>query len=162
MWKLFNKIEERTILLLFLLFTIVITIQVIFRYFISYSLAWSEELARYFFIATVYLGISYVERYDGHLSINILRTNGGKFLGKYLPILVSCISIAISSIVAYWGYNMVLFVYETQELSPSMEIPIAWMYFCIPIGFICMTIHSIANLVTYCKKTFNINSEEGK
>ena len=40
--------------------SVVIVIQVIFRYFISYSLEWPEELGRYLFIASVYIGSSYV------------------------------------------------------------------------------------------------------
>ncbi len=146
MLRFLKNIEEAVSSALLSAMTIVIIVQVIFRYFISYSLAWPEELGRYLFIASVYIGASYVEQHDKHLAITILRTNGGAFLRKWLPIIVRCINIAFSGLMAVWGTQMVLFMYKTNQLAPAIEVPMYIVYASIPLGMAGMVIRSAINL----------------
>lgn len=131
--------------------SVVIVIQVIFRYFISYSLDWPEELGRYLFIASVYIGSSYVEQKERHLSITILRSSGGKWGRDYLPILVQLIVIAFSGLMTIWGMEMVKFVHESQQVAPAIQIPMYLVYTCIPLGMGGMTIRAAVNLYRHCK-----------
>ena len=146
MLRVLKNIEEVVSSSLLGLMTVVIIVQVIFRYFISYSLAWPEELGRYLFIASVYIGSSYVEQHDKHLAITILRTNGGKFLGKWLPVFVHCVTIAFSGLMAVWGTQMVVFMYATNQLAPAIEVPMYFVYASIPLGMAGMGIRAAINL----------------
>ena len=131
--------------------SVVIVIQVIFRYFISYSLDWPEELGRYLFIASVYIGSSYVEQKQRHLSITILRTSGGRWGRDYLPIFVQLIVIAFSGLMTIWGIQMVQFVYESHQVAPAIQIPMYIVYTCIPLGMGGMTIRAAVNLYRNCR-----------
>ena len=131
--------------------TIVIIIQVIFRYFISYSLAWPEELGRYLFIASVYIGSSYAEQEERHLAVTIIRTNCGKWCARYIPIFVQIIMMVFSGTMAVWGYKMVEFMYNSKQLAPAIEIPMYIAYAVIPFGMATMTFRSFVNLVKYIK-----------
>lgn len=139
--------------------SVVIVIQVIFRYFISYSLEWPEELGRYLFIASVYIGSSYVEQKERHLSITILRTSGGRWGRDYLPILVQIIVIAFSALMTIWGISMVQFVHESQQVAPAIQIPMYLVYTCIPLGMGGMTIRAAINLYRHCRRLTSPHSD---
>lgn len=147
MLRFLQNIEEFVSSTLLGVMTVVIIVQVIFRYFISYSLAWPEELGRYLFVASVYIGSSYVEQHDKHLAITILRTNGGAFLRKWLPMVVRCVNIAFSGLMALWGVQMVVFMYKTNQLAPAIEVPMYIVYASIPLGMAGMAVRSAINLV---------------
>ena len=66
MLKLFDKIDENLSAIFLGAMTVITVIQIVFRYFISYSLSWPEELGRYLFIAAVYIGASYAEKENKH------------------------------------------------------------------------------------------------
>ncbi len=136
------------------LMTVVIIIQVIFRYFISYSLAWPEELGRYLFIASVYIGASYAEQEERHLAITVMRTNCGKWCARYIPILVQFVTIAFSLTMAVWGYKMTMFMYNSNQLAPAIQIPMYIAYAVIPFGMAAMAFRAFMNLVKYMKTTF--------
>ncbi len=159
MLRFLQNIEEVVSSTLLGLMTVVIIIQVIFRYFISYSLAWPEELGRYLFIASVYIGSSYVEQHDKHLAITILRTNGGKFLGKWLPVIVPCITVAFSGLMTVWGTQMVIFMYQTNQLAPAIEVPMYIVYASIPLGMAGMAVRGAINLVRNWPKGCSLCSE---
>lgn len=146
MLKILSSLEENVSSWLLGAMTVVITLQVIFRYFVSYSLAWPEELGRYLFIASVYIGASYVEQKDKHLAITILRTNAGAWCKKWIPVIVHCISIMFSVIMTVWGVKMVVFMHATNQFAPAIEVPMYIIYAFIPLGMAGMAIRSAANL----------------
>lgn len=146
MFKIFAHIEEVVSSFFLGLMAIVITTQVIFRYFISYSLAWPEELGRYLFIASVYIGASYVEQNQKHLAITVLCTNGGTWCKKWLPLVAMSISTMFCILMTVWGAQMVLFMYKTGQLAPAIEIPMYIVYLSIPLGMAGMGIRSFINL----------------
>lgn len=146
MFKILDTLEENISSWLLGIMTVVITLQVIFRYFVSYSLAWPEELGRYLFIASVYIGASYVEQKDKHLAITILRTNGGAWCKKWIPIIVHIITIIFSILMTVWGVQMVMFMYATNQLAPAIEVPMYIVYASIPLGMAGMAVRSAINL----------------
>lgn len=158
MFKGFDHIEEVVSSFLLGLMTIVITTQVIFRYCISYSLAWPEELGRYLFIASVYIGSSYVEQKQKHLAITILQTSGGKWCKKWLPIIAHSITSLFCILMTVWGAQMVLFMYNTGQLAPAIEIPMYIAYLSIPLGMAGMTIRSFINLKNQWHQTNTSNN----
>jgi len=50
----------------------IIFLQVIFRYVLHNSLTFSEELARYLFVWTVFMGSAVVARDNGHIVVGAL------------------------------------------------------------------------------------------
>ena len=54
-----------------LLFTLVV-LQVVFRFFIHYSIAWSEELSRFLGVWLVFFGATLAVKEESHLGIDFL------------------------------------------------------------------------------------------
>ena len=145
------SLEESISSALLALMTVTITLQVLFRYVISYSLDWPEELGRYLFIASVYIGSSYAEQKERHLAITILRTSGGKWGARYLPILVQIIVMAFCALMTVWGVQMALFVNDSQQVAPALQIPMFFVYLSIPLGMAGMGIRALVNLLKHCR-----------
>ena len=69
MFHFLDRFEEALSSFLLALMVVTSILQVFFRYCVSYSLDWPEEMGRYLFIALVYIGSGYAERENKHLSI---------------------------------------------------------------------------------------------
>ncbi len=161
MLKILNKFEAVFASSLLAIMAVVTIVQIVFRYFISYSLAWPEELSRFLFVASVYVGSSYAEQENRHLAITILRTSCGKFLARFLPILVQIIVVIFSGAMTLWGYDMVMFMKGTGQLATALDIPMYFVFGALPLGFGCMTIRAFVNLIKYIKNDPSLTAEQG-
>lgn len=155
MLRCINKVEENLSAILLGAMTVITVVQIVFRYFISYSLSWPEELGRYLFIAAVYVGSSYAEKEDKHLAITVLRTNAGKWCARYIPVIAQLINVVFCAVMAWWGVVMTEFVYNSNQLAPAILIPMYFIYAVIPFGMGCMTIRAAVNLVKFTKNAIN-------
>ncbi|MBP3731247.1 MAG: TRAP transporter small permease [Mailhella sp.] len=147
MLKLLDKFEEITASALLAAMSVVIIVQVVFRYFISYSLDWPEELGRFLFIASVFIGTSYAEQKGKHLSVTILRSSGGAWCKKYLKYVAEIITMLFGALMTVWGVKMVFFVESTNQVAPALQFPMWMLYAVVPLGMFCMTIRSFQRLV---------------
>lgn len=100
-------------------------------------------MGRYLFIALVYIGSGYAERENKHLSITILRTSGGAWCAKYLPLLALGVTAAFCGMMTVWGVNMAYFVWQTGQVAPAMQFPMWIVYACLPLGMACMGIRAL-------------------
>ena len=60
--KIDEHLEDILLVTLLSLMSLIIFVQVIMRYLMRNSLSWSEELARYLFIWSIYLAVSYAAK----------------------------------------------------------------------------------------------------
>lgn len=113
---------------------VIISVQVFQRYVLQYSLDWSEELARYFFIWSVYIGCSFATKEDRHLEVTILRQIRGGSFAKPIIVIAYLLTILFCGSVAVWGTQMVIFLAETGQKTQALEISMFWIYIAIPLG----------------------------
>ena len=66
--KIDENLERRIMFLLLAGITLVLGIQIVFRFILNNSLTWSEELARFMFIWSTFLSIGFCLR-EGILSL---------------------------------------------------------------------------------------------
>ena len=143
MFHFLDRFEEALSSFLLALMVVTSILQVFFRYCVSYSLDWPEEMGRYLCIALGYIGSGYAERENKHLSITILRTSGGAWCAKYLPLLALGVTAAFCGMMTVWGVNMAYFVWQTGQVAPAMQFPMWIVYACLPLGMACMGIRAL-------------------
>jgi TRAP-type C4-dicarboxylate transport system permease small subunit len=124
------------------LMAVIIVCQVFFRYVIAYSLDWPEELGRYLFIISVYLGAAYAERYDKHLAITILRESRIQVISRAACLADPFFTVIFSIIMTVWGIQMSIFVYDTQQMAPAMQFPMFYIYTVMPLATFFMGLHA--------------------
>jgi C4-dicarboxylate transporter, DctQ subunit len=138
-----NKFEEIISSCALAAMVIIIILQVFQRYILQHSLDWPEELARYLFVFSVYVGSSYATSEKRHLEVTICRTVFGEKIGHYFTILAYLITIVFCGIMFFWGMMMTQFVADSNQVAPALQFPMWIAYSCIPLGFFLMTIRTI-------------------
>ncbi|MBA7528817.1 hypothetical protein ES705_21007 [subsurface metagenome] len=116
------------------LLTIIIILQVIFRYVLQMPLAWSEEVSRYMMVWLVYLGSILAMMSHSHVRTNLL-TNflRDKIIGrKYINILEKIFSILYMLIIIYSGWLVIPIT--IFQRTPILKIPMGIVYLIIPLS----------------------------
>ncbi len=129
-----DKIEEVVSASCLAGMALIIAIQVFQRYVLQSSLDWSEELARYLFIWSVYVGCSYATQKDRHLEVTILRNVFGPTVAKYVTIAAYICTIGFCLCVTVWGFQMVQFLAGTGQKTPALEVQMYWVFLSVPVG----------------------------
>jgi TRAP-type C4-dicarboxylate transport system permease small subunit len=104
----------------------VIFLQVIFRYVLHNSLTFSEELARYLFVWTVFLGSAVVAKDNGHIVV------GALVQAKYTKIAAYVSTMIFVIILFYQSLRMMRL--SSFQHSPALGISMSWVYLAIPIA----------------------------
>lgn len=114
--------------------TLIIAVQVFQRYVLQSSLDWSEELARYLFIWSVYVGCSFATLADRHLEVTIIRSSFGPKVAKWATVAANLCTLVFCGCVTYWGAQMVYFLASTGQKTPALEIQMYWVFLSLPVG----------------------------
>lgn len=133
--KLFNKFEEKFLAYTFTVMIVIVFAQVVLR-MIGHSNSWSEELARYIYIWECWVGLSYCQRYHGHIRITALLDVFPPAVKKVLEFTVILISGAVAAFLAYLGFQMVDYLFDLGTRSPYIRIPYWIIYTALPAGCI--------------------------
>lgn len=129
--------------------TLVIFLQVIFRYFLMQSLSWSEEVARYLFVWLTFLGASVVARSRSHITVesvvNMVPVNYGR---KAIKILAELLTLAFLYVLLTEGFDASYEIIGLEQVSPSMPwFYIGWVYLAIPIGSLLMGLNIVEQII---------------
>ena len=145
--KFFNNLEEFIVVPLVAAMTVVIVLQVFFRYVMKGSLSWSEELARYLMVWVSFVGASIGVKRSAHVGVELAVSA----LPKNIQKITNYIAIIISIIFCIVVFNASLGILQRQitgnQISPAMRIPMWWVYAAIPVGTFLMTVRFIQVLL---------------
>jgi TRAP-type C4-dicarboxylate transport system permease small subunit len=160
--------KAECILAILLVFTLLFSIVagVVFRFVVNEPLHWSDEVAIFSVVWITFVGGSMGIKSREASSITFAMDRLTGFKRQVL------LGIGLAVVVVFTGY--LLFVSASwikdpqilMERSSSTGIPMVYPYLCIPIGFACMTIHTLAQLFTIFKAdesettTLKVNESE--
>lgn len=132
--------------------SILIVVQVFFRYVLQNSLSWSEELARYMFIWLIYIGISYGVKMRKHICVDAVYAMMPKKIKPFYGIIGDLCFLAFAVLVVYYGINVMMQVTAQGQLSPAAQMPMGVVYSASWVGMVLTSIRLIQNIVTDIKK----------
>ena len=136
-----GKIEYFLVALMIAIMAIVNFLQVVFRYVIEGSLPWSEELLRFLFVWTTFLGAGIGVRKGAHLVLTIIVNNLPPKLKKFVVFINYLICIAFSAIIGMLGLSVVSMQAEFNVRSSAMVLPMYWISLAIPVSFALIILH---------------------
>ncbi len=140
------KVEEAISCLCMAVMVVVIGMQVFNRYVLGSSLVWSEELGRFLFIWSVWVGCSYAMREDRHLRVTALSHFAGRRAKFALDAFAQISTLVFCGFAVVWGTSMIFFLMGTGQAAPALEIPIYWVYLALPLGMSLMAIRCLQNI----------------
>ncbi len=126
-----EKVFRYTVMILLALMVVIVFANVVSRYYLHVSLAWSEEIARFMLVWLVFLGsfLAYIQ--DEHLGLDILVKRFPPLLRKSVAVGANLLVIFALYAVMEGGYLMM--VANFDWLSAAAEIPQGYIYAIIPI-----------------------------
>lgn len=134
--KIDEHLEDVPLVILLSVMSIVIFIQVIMRRVFGNSLTWSEELARYLFIWTVYLGISYGVKMRKHIKIDAALLIFPKKLRPFVCIVGDVILLCFSTFIIFTSFRLFIKIKLLGQVSAALQIPM-WVVYMAPfVGFV--------------------------
>ena len=151
-----GAIRVTTAVLLLLMF-VVIMLEVIFRYVLTSSPFWTEELARYVMFYMVLLGSAAATREEKHPSLTFVIQNFSLGFRRKWKLLLDCLVLLVLAVVFWQG--CVMAVEEWIGRTPALRISFFWVYLALPIGALLMVVEIIAKYICG-KKAAGRDSEE--
>jgi len=151
---MFNRIEKFIEYFIFALLSsmsIVIFLQVVFRYIIRYSLPWSEELSRYLFVWLALMGAAVGVKKNAHFGVDILVRRLKPKNQKILYLIGSLFILFFLCVIIFEGVKLT--INNWTQLSPAMRIPMSFPYSSVPASFLLMLVYIVKNILLSLKKT---------
>ena len=140
-----ERILRWTTVVLLVLMVIIVFANVVSRYYLHVSLAWSEEVARFMLVWLVFIGSFLAYIHDEHLGLDILVAKLPPGLRRGLAIFTNLLIIFALYAVMEGGYLLMRDNFDW--LSSAAEIPQGYVYFIVP--FTCGLMLLQAVLKTY-------------
>lgn len=145
--KISNKINDCTKFIGFILMvimTVIIVLQVFYRYILGSSLSWSEELARYLFIWVVMLGAAYGVKESFHVAVSIVIDRLPSKVRTIVDILFSAMLGLVGIVMVKYGYMLAQTV--AIQLSPATRISMFWVYISVPVSGLLIIVHILSRM----------------
>ena len=142
-----DKIIE--LLLVSILSAMVINVlwQIITRYFSASPSSFSDELARYLMIWLGLIGSAYVSGKKEHVSIDYFLKKLNHKKRVLLNRLIDFIILFFAFFVMIIGGGHLVFVtIKLEQLSPSLQIPLGFVYSAIPLSGLIIIFYQISNI----------------
>ncbi len=145
--KFLDENLEKMLCVVFLaLMSIIIVLQVFFRYVLNNSLSWSEELARYLFIWMIYVGISYGVKLDKHICVDAVYTFMPKGIKRGYAIVAYVLFLIFAVAIIYYGILVVGMQITSGQVSPAMGLPMQYVYVAPVVGMILTVIRLVQKI----------------
>jgi C4-dicarboxylate transporter DctQ subunit len=145
--RIIDRVESFAVVMLILTATVVAIIQVVARYVFNNSLYWSEELILYALITMSFLAASMGVRHSAHISVEAVYAFVGPRTARVLRMIAAVLGIVFAGSLVYYGWRLYLNTSEMGQLSPAMQIPVAYVYLSIPIAGAFMVLRYLELLV---------------
>lgn len=107
----------------------------------------TEELVRFGLIWFAMLSSAYVVGQKAHLAVTILSEKLTGFKSRMLEIVVQILFLCFAAIIMIYGGMNAVFL-TMGQLSPSLGIPMGYVYLSVPISGCLIIIYSLINLTT--------------
>jgi TRAP-type C4-dicarboxylate transport system permease small subunit len=145
------KAEAAVLITLVAVMTVVVFLQVVYRYVLTQPLHWSEELARYLFVWLSILGATLGLQKRGHFGLDFFYRMFPDKGRRFLQFLIYLLMGGVILVILVQGIKLVQ-VTMLQE-SPAMGISMGWAYACLPVAAALMTIHLLVIFIKDTEKT---------
>lgn len=146
-----DNLEKMICTVTLALMSAIIVAQVFFRYVLNDSLSWSEELARYLFIWTIYIGISYGVKMDKHVAVDAVYSYMPKGVKKYYAMIAYALFLLFAVAIVYYGVTVVGMQISSGQVSPAMGLPMQYVYVAPVVGMVLTVIRLVQKIIEAAK-----------
>ena len=144
MWAFLEKhFEELLAGILVMFMASMVFFQVVMRYLFSMPTSWSDELAIYAMLWSVYISVAWAVRERAHIRVMNFVQLFPKKIAIFLTILSDFIWFLFGLFLTYQSVLLDLSFWENAYRSPALDIDQKWPYMCLILGFGLMTLRLV-------------------
>jgi len=135
--------------IIFSLMVIIVFSNVVSRYFLNFSIAWSEEVARFMLIWLAMIGavLAYVE--DEHLGLDILVTQIPRQMARVVAVMADLLVLYAIYLITLGGIEMV--GTSWNWLSPATATSYGLVYLVVPAAGAVLFLQTISKMAYHIK-----------
>ena len=116
---------------------------------IASELAWIEEAVRLLNIFLVFGALGLALERGRHVGVDTLREALPDAARNTLRKIIDLIGCVFSAYMAFLAYRLVLFVLSTGQRSPTLDIPMGWVYMAPVAGFALLSLRYALSLLSF-------------
>ena len=134
---------------------VVLTCQMIFiRFVLNGSTVWQTEYVVFLVIAATLIGLPFVQFQRGHVNVDLIPVILKGRVRFALAILTLSLSIVITAIMLFYGYEHWHFAWERGWTSDTVTAVPLWIpYLSLPLGFGLLLLQFIADFIALLTKS---------
>lgn len=142
--KLLDRLEEFFIGFLIAAATLVIFASVAHRFLatvphvqdhvISWNLSWAQELCIFMFVWMAKFGAAYGVRQGIHVGVDVIVRKLPDGPRKAMVLISILAGALFTGVIGTLGAHFVHEISQTEQTSVDLEVPMWWVYLCIPLG----------------------------
>lgn len=135
--------ERIAIVAIFLTMVALYFLNVVGRQFggaMASNLAWIEEAVRLMSLFLVFLAIGLALEKGRHVGVHTWRDRIAATTRLPVRRIIDAVGVIFSLYLAWLGYQMTIFVHSMGQISPTLNMPIFWMYLAPTAGFILLAL----------------------
>ncbi len=122
---------------------ILVFLQVVMRYVFSAPMSWSDEIAVYGMLWSVYLSTAWAVRERAHIRVmNLIQLFPGK-ISQAMMVFSDLIWFVFAIFLTYQAILLDISMWKLPFESPVLGIPQKWPYLCLVFGFGLMTVRLV-------------------
>lgn len=141
-----EKVCQKVLIVMAMGTTVIVSIEVLIRFFINASITWSSELAQFLLSWLIFIGASLAYKRSELVAITCFSNMYPKKVQNVVRLTVDAIILLFLLIVICYGGKHLITVMKFDQVSPGLKIHIVWMYLGFYIGMIMMLFYNIGYL----------------
>ncbi|ULC59041.1 TRAP transporter small permease [Flaviramulus sp. BrNp1-15] len=146
--KKIDKILANALIVIMGVMVINVLWQVFTRFIVGTPSSFTDELARYLMIWLGILGAAYVSGRNMHVAIDVLPLRSSSKTQKRLKLIVYSLIIVFAFFaMVIGGLRLVYITYILDQYSPALQVPLALVYFAIPLSGALIIYYKISDIL---------------
>jgi TRAP-type C4-dicarboxylate transport system permease small subunit len=133
--KIEENFEEWIMVGLLVGIAVVMIIQVFMRYLFKSPIMWAEEACKYMFVWTSFLSLGYCFRRDMLLKVDILYSKISSGIKKVVDFISTILTLVFLGALFIRSLTVVGQIAASGQLSPSLGLPMQYIYAASSVGF---------------------------
>jgi C4-dicarboxylate transporter, DctQ subunit len=137
--ELLRRLERAAVATLMILMAAAYAFNVAVRELAStyaFRFAWIEEACLFALAWVVFLGLGLALERGRHIAMTSLLERIAPGLRRPLKLVIDLTGLVFSFYVAKLALDITLFVMRSGQLSPTLDVSMAWLYASMPVGFV--------------------------
>ncbi|WP_299790583.1 TRAP transporter small permease [uncultured Marivita sp.] len=141
--------EDTVALGLFVALLVIVFLQFFTRYVLNSSFGWTEEIARYLLVCTVFAGCLRAQRRGGHMALDLLGRWRDRAWARVLQGAIQVVSVSFFAALAVLAWQMGERLHN-QRMA-VVDVPVSVLYYLITAFLAALVLRSVVGWIVYLR-----------